>query len=161
MRSRRIWRAMNGAGLAMVTVGLVASCASPRAVLNTSQSSCYRAIPAAADAVSHQGRFAGLRRISVGANQAVPLGAGLGLPRRTTTTTVLPATGQATPTSVSSQPRAACMVAFRGTFEPVKIPLLRGLNRTGHYAVVVVGLRTGQARAVYLVDRLPGAFSHL
>jgi hypothetical protein len=62
---------------------------------------------------------------------------------------------------VPAQPQGACLVAFKGTFDRTKIPLLVPSTAVGRYAVVVVSVRTRQARAVYMLDSLPKSFTHL
>ena len=155
MRSPRRRAKVGAIGIALIAAAWLASCGSPRAVLNTSQSSCYRALPAATEAVAHQGRFAGLRRVSVGSDPSTMFGAGLPL------TSFLRSSATVTPTTAPRPNGAACLVAFKGSFDPAKMPLLRGTNRSGRYAVVVVGLRASEARAVYLTDHLPRDFTHL
>jgi hypothetical protein len=147
-----------------------AGCASPRFALGTTRSPCFQALPVAAAAVAHQGQFAGVTRVN---RTTLGLNGRLGLPRRrrttttvttrpTTTTTVVPGHPATTARpSVPAQPQGACLVAFKGTFDRTKIPLLVPSTAVGRYAVVVVSVRTRQARAVYMLDSLPKSFTHL
>jgi hypothetical protein len=146
-----------------------AGCASPRFALGTTRSPCFQALPVAAAAVAHQGQFAGVTRVN---RTTLGLNGRLGLPRRrrtTTTVTTKPTSTTALPShpttttrpSVPAQPQGACLVAFKGTFDRSKIPLLVPSPAVGRYAVVVVSVRTRQARAVYLLDSLPKSFTHL
>jgi hypothetical protein len=155
-------------GLSFATVG----CASPRIALGTTRSPCFQALPVAASAVGHQGQFAGVTRVT---RSTLGLSGTL-LPqrrRRPTTSTSTSTTLTTTPTGSASGPtttarvrvpaqaQGACLVAFKGTFDRSKIPLLVSTPAVGRYAVVVVSVRTRQARAVYLIDQLPKSFSHL
>jgi hypothetical protein len=167
MRARRVLAAAL-ASLSLAVVG----CASPRIALGTTRSPCFQALPVAAAAVNHQGQFAGVTRVT---RTTLGITGSLGLPRRrratttttstSTTTTVVTAVPGRTATTVKAkvpaQPQGACLVAFKGSFDRSKIPLLVPTPAVGHYAVVVVSVRTRQARAVYLLDSLPKSFSHL
>jgi hypothetical protein len=165
-------RAALGALLPLV---LLAGCATPRIALGTSQSPCYQALPVAIEAVGRQGRFAGVKRVTR-STLGVPDALGLPRRRRPTTTTQTTQTTQTTATtlapsgrttttrqSVPPQSQGVCLVAFRGTFDRRKISLLVPPSSAvvGRYAVVVVSVRTRQARAVFLFDSLPTGFAHL
>jgi hypothetical protein len=147
-------RNINRAIAGLTTVGILASgCATPRAALGTAQNACFSSLPVAADAVARQGHFAGFHRLVLAPGETLPLpGAG----RRPITTTT--STSTTTPGVKPTKPRGACLVAFKGTFDPTRITLLRGTNRTGHFAIVAVGLRTHKVVAVYLTDALPKYF---
>jgi len=57
--------------------------------------------------------------------------------------------------------RDVCLVAYRGAFDPARIRApLYGSSRSGRYAIVVVGVRSQQVRAVALTDRLPTTLHH-
>jgi hypothetical protein len=139
---------------------LVAGCATPRAALGTTRSPCFQALPAAAQAVDHQGSFAGVTRYTLRPGTVTP---GRFLPRLpratpgTTTTTVV----RASTSSTVSVPRSVCLVAYKGTFDPRRVPLLQGQETTNHYAVVVVAMKSHRVLAVFLRDRLGKAFTHL
>jgi hypothetical protein len=148
---KQVWSAV--AGLAVIGI-LASGCATPRASLGTSQNACFFALPVAADAVSHQGHFAGIHRLVLAPGQTLPLPAGGRRPITTTTAS----SSTTTPGTKPAKPRGACLVAFKGVFDPARISLLRGPNRTGRYAIVAVGLRTHKVVAVYLADALPRTF---
>jgi hypothetical protein len=206
-----------GAATALVVGG----CATPRAALGTSLSPCYQALPLASDAVAHQGRLAGVRRVTapavarlprtLGALPAaigpaktavvpgtIPVGpaattAGLGAAAGSGATaggsatsasgpgtsalgsaptaagsgatalagaqpTVAVGPAQAAVPTTLAEGRSLCLVAFQGNFDAGRIPLLRGTDRSGRYAVVVVAVRTRTAGAVFLTDQLPRSF---
>jgi hypothetical protein len=72
----------------------------------------------------------------------------------------LTATPSTVTTSTSEAPlagttRDVCLVAYKGTFVADRIEHLRGPNRQGHYALVVVGVRSQLVRAVVLTNVLP------
>jgi len=146
--------------LALALLAVLTACASPRAALGTSRNSCYQALPLAADAVHHQGRFDGLTLTRVPDRFTTPTvrpsRPGTPAPASTTTTTVV-----AGSTSTTRPGRPVCLVAFKGTFDPQKIDLLRGPRRSGPYAIVVVSVRTRKVAAVYLAAALPRSFRHL
>jgi hypothetical protein len=154
------------AAVAAATLALVvvSGCATPRVALGTSQSPCFQALPVAIEAVGRQGQFAGVRRVTR-STLGVPGRLGLPRPNRpSTTTTTRAVTSGATTTTrprVPPQSQGVCEVAFKGTFDRTRIPLLVPSSATGRYAVVVVSIRTRRARAVYLIDYLPKAFTHL
>jgi len=148
----------------VMSLTLLSGCATPRVALGTSHSPCFQALPVAIDAVAHQGQFAGVRRVTR-STLGVPGRIGLPRPSRpstTTTTTTVPAPGATTTRPrLPPQSQGVCEVAFRGTFDRSKIPLLVPSTAVGRYAIVVVSIRTRRARAVYLIGNLPGAFTHL
>ena len=133
-----------------------------KTVVKTSVSPCFRVLPQAHAAVGSQGTFVDVARRK-GAT-IYPSAGG-----QATVTTAVPSsrptvTGPAGGSSVVSGPstlaptdprRDTCIVAYRGTFDPTRIPLLRGPNRTGRYAIVIVSVRSQQVRLVALSDRLP------
>lgn len=154
-------------GLGWLAVGVIvlSACATPRAALGPEQSPCFRSLPVAADVLGHRGRFAGViltrvpqpgarrpfRSAASTAGSAVT-GATSSIPAASTTTTV--------PSATSTMPllgKEYCLVAFEGAFDS-SVPLLRGSQRTGRFAIVVVTLRSHRAVAVYLHDRLPRSF---
>lgn len=133
-----------------------------KTVVKTSVSPCFRVLPQAHAAVGSQGTFVDLARRK-GAT-IYPSAGG-----QATVTTAVPSsrptvTGPTDGSSLVSVPttlaptdprRDACIVAYRGTFDPSRIPLLRGPNRAGRYAIVFVAVRSQQVRSVVLTDRLP------
>ena len=113
----------------------------------SSVSPCFRVLPQARAAVGGQGTFVDVARVS---RSALPRFGRLGLARRPPGT-VPPVT----PGSTIVGQSGVCLVAYKGTFDPTKIVGLVGPARSGHYAVVVVGIRAQRVRAVALVDKLP------
>jgi hypothetical protein len=165
------------AALAAIAIIVGYGCATPRAALGPRSSPCFQALPPATLAVGHQGKFAGLTLADVPARLGGPrvlrtpptVGAG---PRTTAPRTTAPRTTATSGVPTTSAPagvgstttlprRDVCLVAFKGTFDASKIPLLRGPLKTGQYAVVVVAVRSHRAVLVYLTDTLPRAFKHL
>jgi len=137
-----------------VAVGLLgaATLAGCKATTSTSSvSPCFRVLPEAHQAVGNQGDFVDVARLRG------PRVSGFGGPSTTASST--PATTAASPppsTTTTVNPRRdVCLVAYRGTFDPSGIPLLVGPNRSGRYAVVIVGVRSERVRAVVLTDTLP------
>lgn len=116
------------------------ACASARNGLGTPVDSCIRALPVAAAAVHHRGTFAGVALVG---SRALRPGTVLGaaLARRTT-----------------SPPRAACAVAFRGTFSSAAVdePLVVAAGPgTMHWAVVVVTVPGNRVAGTVLSSRPP------
>jgi hypothetical protein len=132
---------------------LASGCATPRVALGTAPSPCFQALPVARDAVGRQGQFAGVKRIT--SRSLLPVPSPIRLPRRSPrSTTTLPSGS-----TVPPQSRGECLVAFKGSLDRSKIPLLLP-NTSGRYAVVVVSIRTRTAHFVYFTDKLTG-FTHL
>lgn len=128
-----------GVGL-VLCVAALGGCASAHNALGTGSSPCFQALPSATKAVHNKGRLVGVRRVS------------LAELRRPTTTS-------------SSQPpdqsnRAVCVVAFQGKFMPGDVDHVTA-QRSGSYAVVVVGEHGGQPLHAIVTDRLPLRFRHL
>ena len=131
--------AANAVLAAAVTVLLaVAACGGPRSGLGTHASGCFRALPAAADAVHDEGRLLGVRIVSDRhAREFVPYEAGTG------------------------DDHPVCLVAYRGQFGTH--PVDRVLARSGDtFAVVAVALDAHpHALGAVVVDKLPTRFRHL
>lgn len=130
---------------ALVALGAASACEKVNSVAS-SVSPCFRVLPQARAAVGGQGTLVDVARVS---RSAMPRIGGIVRRPRATTTSVAPGS-----TTIPVQ-REVCLVAYRGTFDASKITNLVGPNRTGRYAVVVVGIRSQAVRAVELVDRLP------
>ena len=112
---------------------LASSCAGGRNSLNTTASSCFRAISVAENAVHHSGRLVGVRHLRADALvREAPEAADLG--RRT-----------------------ACAVAYRGDFSATSVTGASG-NRTGPFAVVLVE-GGDHLLGTYVVARLPVKFN--
>ena len=111
-----------------------------RTVRPTSVDPCFTVLPQAKAAIGGVGTFVDVKRIR---GERVFL-----FPRLETTTSV-------PPTTIAGVTRDICAVAFKGVFDGSSIPLLRGENRSGTYAIVIVPLRRKEVRAVYLTDELP------
>lgn len=147
----------------VVTVlgGAIALTGCEKTVVKSSVSPCFRVLPQAHAAVGSQGTFVDVARRK-GATIYPSAG---GQATVTTAPSSRPTvTGPAEGSSVVSVPstlapadprRDTCIVAYRGTFDPNRIPLLRGPNREGRYAIVIVAVRSQQVRFVALTDRLP------
>jgi hypothetical protein len=101
----------------------LAACTSARNTLGRPVDACYQALPVAAAAVHHQGRFSGvvlLGRHALAASR--PIGA------------VVTAAGGPRPASV-------CAVAFHGQFRASDVAQpVSGSAPTGHWALVLVAL---------------------
>jgi len=95
---------------------------------------CFRAIPAAHDAVGDRGRLVGVRRRS---HRDVA--------RRFPGVTAPP----------NSSP--ICLVAFQGDYKPGEV---RGTTDGGRYAIVVVDARSKRVLNVRVTDKLPLRFRH-
>lgn len=145
-----------------VLCGAIALSACEKAAVKTSVSPCFRVLPQAHAAVGSQGTFVDVARrkgstiypssggeatvtTSVPSSRPTVTGPAEGAP-------AVPLPGTLAP----ADPRHdGCIVAYRGKFDPSRIPLLRGPNREGRYAIVIVGVRSQQVRSVVLTDRLP------
>lgn len=115
----------------------LAGCSARGATLGTTQSPCFRALPAAEDAVAAAKTFLGVRRTTTGGSPAVPRAVRQEGPSRT-----------------------VCLVAYRGVFTSAEVSKPRGAN-VGSYAVVVVSADGKTVLATILSDRLPQRFRHL
>lgn len=133
-----------------------------KTVVKTSVSPCFRVLPQAHAAVGSQGTFVDVARRkgatiypSAGGEATVTTGVPSLRPTVTGPTegaSVVPVPSTLAP---ADPRRDVCIVAYRGTFDPSRIPLLRGPNREGGYAIVIVAVRSQQVRSVVLTDRLP------
>jgi hypothetical protein len=114
---------------------LLTACAGPRNALNTSDSSCFRGLPAAAAAVGHKGQLVGVRR----AHTRELVGK--------------------VPQAARVQPGSVCLIAYRDTFAAGDVP---GADPPGPgtYAVVVLDDRGSRALATFVLDQLPVRFRH-
>ncbi|GAC1600433.1 MAG: hypothetical protein NVS3B21_27520 [Acidimicrobiales bacterium] len=161
--------------IAAVALAALAATACEKTAVATSVSPCFRVLPDAHAALGGQGQFVDVARrkgpaVYPSSGGRVPFARTMPPTPGPTTipeATEFPNPGEtapsvrpgATPTTLDpNDPRRdVCIVAYRGTFDPSRIPLLRGPARSGQFAVVVVGVRTQKLRAVILTDRLPPA----
>jgi len=140
-RSRRL------AVAAMLTLAIgLTGCQKVTRSVTSSVSPCFRVLPQAHDAVGGQGTFVDVARIR---GRGV---AGLAPRLTATASTVTTSTSEA---PLAGTTRDVCLVAYKGTFNVDRIQHLRGPNRQGHYALVVVGVRSQLVRAVVLTNVLP------
>lgn len=147
-----------------VVLGAIALSGCEKTAVKTSVSPCFRVLPQAHAAVGSQGSF-----VDVARRKGATIYPSAGGQATVTVTTAGPSarptvTGPSEGSAVVSVPstlgpadprRDICLVAYRGTFDPSRIPLLRGPNREGRYAIVIVAVRSQQVRSVALTDRLP------
>lgn len=158
-----------------LAVAALAGTACEKTAVATSVSPCFRVLPEAHAALADQGRFVDVARrkgpaVYPSTGGRVPFGKTM--PPAPGPTEIPeapdgPIPGEVTPSTRAGLPAApldqndprrdVCIVAYRGTFDAARIPLLRGPARSGQFAVVVVGVRTQKVRAVILTDRLPPA----
>jgi hypothetical protein len=149
MVSRGSRRLVSGCIAGLLGLGILAGC--QKTVIASSVSPCFRILPQAHAAVGGQGTFVDVARLQA---SALPELARLRpfLRRRSPTTTVPGSTNSSTTLPVQ---RNVCLVAYKGTFDTTKIPLLRDPASTGQYAIVFVGITNQRVRAVVLVAKLP------
>lgn len=114
---------------------LLAACAGPRNGLNTPASTCFRGLPAAADAVGRKGTLVGVRSV-----------------RRSELSRNLPQARQLAPEHV-------CAIAYRGSFAAGELPRADPAG-PGTYAVVVLDTGGAHVLGTYVVDGLPVRFRH-
>ena len=128
-----------GIGLA-VGVFALGGCASAHNSLGTGSSPCFQALPSATKAVHNKGRLLGVRRVTLAQ-----------LRRPTTTSSSVPP---------NQADRSVCVVAFQGKFAPGDVDHVT-VQRSGNYAVVVVGEHGGMPLHATVTDQLPLRFRHL
>jgi hypothetical protein len=118
-----------------------AGCTSVRSSLGTSDSSCYRALPTARQAVNAQGRMLGVQLLTVGAlrRDAPRLFADLATTR--------------------AQSQRVCVVAFEGRFQESSVSDPRGRS-AGRVAVVVSTTPSNQLLGTVIFLRAPLRFGH-
>ncbi len=136
------------AAAALLALVVLTGCEKVTRSVGSSVSPCYRALPQAHQAVGGQGTFVDVTRIR---GQRV-----LEFPRFRQAVEPAP-----TSTTVPGESRDICVVVFKGTFDPARIPLLSTLTPSGRYAIVVIPVRKLEVRRVFLTDRLPvGLHAH-
>jgi len=133
----------------VVTVAVaLGGCTSPRNALGTSTSRCYRALPVARDAVHDEGRFAGVRYLTIAA---------LAHALASTRPSVVDV-----PVHDERSGAAVCVVAYFGRFSASSVE--RGWTvdaRTGRLALVVVRARDERLVATVVLERAPLRFRRL
>ena len=122
-----------GAALSVAAGG----CTAARNTLGTSASQCFRALPAANDAVHDRGQLVGVRYLKAGSLDKEA--------RHSRRLREMIA---------STHGRPACIVAFAGSYPrgSVKGSITR---RSGRYAVLVLDASSGALQFAIVVDRLP------
>jgi hypothetical protein len=125
-----------GAGIGLGLAVALSGCASSHNSLGTGSSTCFQALPSATSAVHNRGQLLGVRRV-VPSQLHHPL-----------------------PGPPNASPRAVCVVAFQGKFQPGDVEH-EITNRSGNYAIIVVGEHGGVPLRAVVTDRLPLRFRHL
>jgi hypothetical protein len=127
-----------GAGL-VLAAALFSGCTSPRNVLGTTASPCYRAVAVARLALHREGRFFGVR------------------PLRGTGLTPALALYRSSSLHLAYGPRTPlCLVAYRGRFDASVLTLaLRPGPRKGRLAVVIVRQRDERVVGTLLFAHAP------
>ncbi len=128
------------AGFLLVLGGATLSaCTSARNTMATPVSACYRALPVAATAVHHRGRFAGVRLVDARALAARP-----GL-------------AQVVAGHGTASLRSVCVVVFRGSYRPSAVDAVAGAPSTAArpYAAVLVALPGDRLLGTVLLTRPP------
>jgi hypothetical protein len=142
------------AAAVLVSAVALAGCTSPRDTLGTADSRCYKALPAASQAVHEHGRFAGVRYVSTSDL--------LRALRRHHAVGEL-ATGLAGGRAGGTLPAhtAACVVAYVGNFSAVAVERdLPTRASSGRLALVVVRADDTRVLATIVLRRPPLRFIH-
>jgi hypothetical protein len=134
-------RLVRGAVGCMLVAIAFTGCTSVRSSLGTSDSSCYRALPTARQAVSAQGRMLGVQLLTLAAirRDAPQLFEDLAT------------------THAGSQ--RVCVVAFAGRFEKSSVSDPHGRS-AGHVAVVVSTTPSNQLLGTVILGQSPLRFGH-
>ena len=148
--------------IVITIVTAVAGTACEKTAVKSSVSPCFRVLPQAHEAVGSQGTF-----VDVARREGTSIYPGSGgpaitrAPQTSPTTGVIGGLGRGVHGAGGLDPNDprldVCIIAYRGTFDAARVQDLRGPNRSGRYAVVFIGVRSQQVRAVILTDRLPPA----
>lgn len=118
-----------------IALGLGGASCAGHAVLGTTSSPCFQALPAAADAVAHRGKLVGVRLESVSRLSRLVPG--------------VPLSG-----------KRLCLFAFRGDFGPASVQSPSD-TASGPYALVIVKPDGSEVLATVVTRRLPQRFRHL
>ena len=144
--SRRRWRSMVAAVVALAGVTLAGGCTSARNGLGTNASPCFLSLPIAADAVHERGSLQGVRLIDAAAIAASPrlrdvLSARVGTPIAT-----------------------VCAFSYRGSFTPADVEQPFGVTPPGTgpwpYAVVLVSSPGNVLLGTAVLEHEPMRFRH-
>ena len=135
---RRVLAWLAGAAVLAAAAGL-GGCTSARNTLATPVSACYRALPVAANAVHHRGKFAGVRLVDARSLASRP-----GLAR------IVAEQG-------GGPVRAVCVVVFHGSFDAAAVDVGAAGPSTGTrpYAVVMVAIPDDRFLGTVLAERPP------
>jgi hypothetical protein len=129
-------RRLGLAALAAASLAVLAGCTSPRNALGTPTSACYKVLPEARAAVHGQGRFSGVRYVTVADFARA-------LDKMKVQLTDVPLTSSHLTTAV-------CVVAYRGHFSAADVTDGTPAGaRSGRFALVV--LRASDARVLATV----------
>jgi hypothetical protein len=129
------WSHKGAALMIAVALGLSASSCAGHAVLGTTSSPCFQALPAAADAVSHRGTLIGVRLEAVSRLRHLSPG-------------------------IRFEGTRVCLVAFRGDFGPASVQSPFD-TVSGPYAMVIVKPDGSKVLGTVVTRRLPQRFRHL
>lgn len=119
----------------VAAAALCVSCGGPRSQLNTDSGQCFRALPAARDAVGRKGELVGIHLVSSGA------------------------LARAFPGAPASAGHRVCTVAFKDDYEPGDVPQATTM-RSGRYALVILDPKNFRPLATLVLDSLPKGFGH-
>ncbi|MHB1486177.1 MAG: hypothetical protein ACYCS7_05260 [Acidimicrobiales bacterium] len=139
----RFW--MAGMVMVLATGMSLSACSSPRLVLGTNSNLCFKALPVAEDAVHHQGRLLGVKKLDYSTLvQRLERGG----------------TAVAPQSSAVSGETEVCVIGFRGHYGPGSVQYARpGSN--GTYAVLAVTVENQRVIGAFIVQRLPVGLGHL
>ena len=127
------WQSIGTAAAGAIAL-LTVACGAPRISLNTRASTCFRALPAAEEAVHGKGRLVGVRLVETGdLAHKVPEAAALGH-------------------------RRLCGVAYRADYSAGEVTGVAA-DHGGRYAIVLVD-QDQHVVAAFVVDGLPMRFTH-
>ncbi len=128
------------AGLALAA-GLAGGCTAARSVLGTTDSACYLALPAAAQAAGSHHKLTGVRLFRVDS-----------LRQR------YPKLDEALPTTANPKQRV-CVFGFSGRFARSSVSRPYGKD-AGHFAVVVLDAPSNQLVGTVIFDHQPPPLGH-
>lgn len=136
---------------------LLGGCASPGggAAAHNDVARCAAALPLARDVVHGQGTLVVVRPVNRADVDALSRAAGVAPPPpppRPTTPHPHP-----TPQAGPPPPPKACLVVYRGDYPPGAIPAALPPATSGHYALIVLGVRHPSVYRVLVTPDLPAA----
>jgi hypothetical protein len=142
LRSRRVWRALLPAVVALTLAATLSGCTSPspKSAIGPSASQCFRALPTALAAVGHRGHFLGVRLLTL---KVVDL-------------SLRHHHDAELPKSLAAGATMLCVVGYQGLFvaKSVELPWPRG-RESADDALVLVTLAKGRVLAVVLLKKTP------